>query len=180
MLIKTSNNLIAIEYFKHEGYHNVKCVSKELGYKNNRGTRRRGCIPEFLLFRGVRLVGEVWGTTKVDLNATKAHPILRWTAPQRFGSPSTIGFLQGGNRSLYNNDPGHNPQLDWGFPNSYNWPQRSSTTTKASRVQRPKSNKFTNFHFHESSWRAQPDAQKQWQEHKKCSSPSLSNPTTSN
>ena len=115
------------EYFKHEGYHNVKCISKELGYRNNRGTRRWGCIPEFLHLRGVRLVGEVWGTTKVDLNATKAHPILRWTAPQRFGSPSTIGFLQGGNRSLYNNDRGHNPQLDWGLPNSYNRSQRQSS-----------------------------------------------------
>ena len=48
-----------IEYFKHEGYHNVKCISKRLGYRNNRGTRRQRCIPECLLFRGVCLVGEV-------------------------------------------------------------------------------------------------------------------------
>ena len=53
ILSKTSNKVIAIEYFKHEGYHNVKCISK------NRGARRRGCIPEFLLVKGVRLVGEV-------------------------------------------------------------------------------------------------------------------------
>ena len=33
------------------------------------------------------------------------------------------------------------------------------------------------FNFHESSWRAQTDAQKQWQEHKKCSNPSLPNST---
>ena len=51
MLSKTSNKVIAIEYFKHEGYHNVKCISKELGYRNNRSTRRRGSIPEFLLER---------------------------------------------------------------------------------------------------------------------------------
>ena len=60
MLSKASNKVIAIEYLKHEGYHNVKCISKKLGYRNNRGTRRRGCIPEFLPFRGVRLVGGVW------------------------------------------------------------------------------------------------------------------------
>ena len=54
MLSKTSKN-----DFKHEGYQNVKCISKRLGYRNNRGTRRRGCIPEFLLLRGVCLVGEV-------------------------------------------------------------------------------------------------------------------------
>ena len=59
MLGKISNKVIAIEYFKHEGYHNVKCISKKLGYRNNRGTRRRGCIPEFLLVKVVRLVGEV-------------------------------------------------------------------------------------------------------------------------
>ena len=31
--------------FKHEGYHRVKCISKELGYRNNRGTRRHEKIP---------------------------------------------------------------------------------------------------------------------------------------
>ena len=31
MLSKTSKKVIAIEYFKHEDYHNVKCISKELG-----------------------------------------------------------------------------------------------------------------------------------------------------
>ena len=179
MLRKTSNKVIAIEYFKHEGYHNVKCISKELGYRNNRGTRRRWCIPEFVLLRGVRLVGEVWGTTKVDLNATKAHPILRWTAPQRFGSPSTIGILQGGIRSLYNNNLRHNPQLDSGLPNGYKWPPKVSTTTRASRVQRPKSNKFTSFQLPRILVESTNRCTKQWQEHK-CSNPSLSNPTKSN
>ena len=63
--------------FKHEGYHNVNCISKELGYRNNRGTRRRRCIPEFLLFRGVRLVGGVWVPN--SRCHKRAHPILRWT-----------------------------------------------------------------------------------------------------
>ena len=31
----------------------------------------------------------------------RPHPILWWTTPQRFGSPSTIGILRGGIRSLY-------------------------------------------------------------------------------
>ena len=31
--------------FKHEGYHTVNCISKELGYRNNRGTRRHEMIP---------------------------------------------------------------------------------------------------------------------------------------
>src|SRR3954468_4526742 len=34
-----------------------------------------------------------------------------------------------------------------------------------------------NFHYNESSERTQTDAPKQWQEHTKCSSPPLSNPT---
>ena len=172
MLSKTSNKVIAIEYFKHEGYHNVKCISKELGYRNNRGTRRRGCIPEFLLFRGVRLVGEVWTNTMVQ-QPQRFHLLLRWTAPQRFGSPSTIGILRDGNPELFNNDPGHNTQRDWGLPNSYKWPhgRLGSKHPRVTSVQA--------FNFHESSWRAQTDATKQWQEHK-CSNPSLSNPTKSN
>ena len=31
MLNKINNKVIAIEYFKHEGYHNVKCISKSSG-----------------------------------------------------------------------------------------------------------------------------------------------------
>ena len=145
MLSKTSNKVIArYRDFKHEVYHNVNCISKEVGYRNNRGTRRRGCIPEFLLFRGVSLVGEVWTNTMVQ-QPQRFHLLLRWTAPQRFGSPSTIGIFRGGNPEPFNNDPGHNPQRDWGLPNSYKWPPRVSTTTRASRVQGPKSNKFPSF-----------------------------------
>ena len=138
MLSTTSNKVIAIEYFKHECYHKVKCISKEIGYMNNRGTRRRWCIPEFLLFRGVRLVGEVWATTT---GRSQCHKGFTFFSDElhhkRFGSPSTIGILRGGIRSLYNNNPGHNPQLNWGLPDGYKWPQKVSTTTKASRVQWP-------------------------------------------
>ena len=31
MLSKINNKVIGIEYFKHEGYHNVKCISKSSG-----------------------------------------------------------------------------------------------------------------------------------------------------
>ena len=44
-------------------------------------------------------------------------------------------------------------------------------TTKTSRVQRPRSNKFTNFQFP----RILVESTMQWQEHTKCSSSSLSN-----
>jgi hypothetical protein len=32
--------------FKHEGYHKVKCISKELGYRDNQGTRETMIYPE--------------------------------------------------------------------------------------------------------------------------------------
>ena len=41
-------------------------------------TRRQGCIPEFLLFRGVRLVGGVWVSN--SRRHKWPHPILRWTS----------------------------------------------------------------------------------------------------
>src|SRR5215217_5734954 len=60
-------------YFKHDGYHK----ERELGYRNNRGTRRRGCIPVFPCF-ATRYV--TFGGVEVPRRiprATKAHPILR-------------------------------------------------------------------------------------------------------
>jgi hypothetical protein len=32
--------------FKHEGYHKLRCISKELGYKNNRGDTETMMYPE--------------------------------------------------------------------------------------------------------------------------------------
>ena len=113
-------------------------------------------------WKGVRLVGEVWTDTTVQ-QPQRFHPLLRWTAPQRFGSPSTIGIPSRRNPEPFNNNPGHNPQwdwglpngsqqqfeaqptMDWGLPNGFNWPHKGPTTTKASRARRPKSNKFTRF-----------------------------------
>ena len=35
-----------INNFKHEGYHKVKCIGKELGYRNNRGDVVMTMYPE--------------------------------------------------------------------------------------------------------------------------------------
>ena len=129
-------------------------------------TRRQGCIPEFLLFRGVRLVGGCEFQTQTPQMASPYSPM---NLAQKLGSPSTIGILQGGIRSPYNK---LEAQPTKGL--------RAPKHHEPSRFQRPKSKKLTNFHFHEYSWREQTDAQKQRQEHKKCSSPSLPNPTKSN
>ena len=173
ILSKTNNKVIAIEYFKHEGYHNVNCISKKLGYRNNRYSRRRRCIPEFLLVKRVRLVGEVWTNTMVQ-QAQRFHLLLRWTAPQRFGSPSTIRILRGGIRSLSTTIRGttHN-----GIGGS------RTASSDHTRVQPPqrrlgsKDQRVTSsqtFNFHESSWRAHRCTKCKRQEHK-CSNPSLSN-----
>ena len=85
-----------------------------------------------------------------------ASPYSPMNLAQKLGSPSTIDFLLGGNRVTYNN---LEAQLTKGL-GAPKWPQKVSNTTKASRVQWPESNKLTNFHFHESSWREQTDATK--------------------
>ena len=139
------------------------CISKELGYRNNRGTWRRWCIPEFLLLRGVRLVGGVWVSN--SRRHKWPHPILRWTLPKSsVHLPLLISFwaeIESLTTILR-----LNPQKDWVLPSDH---KRSQLATKGldhkrsqspSRVQWPKSNKLTNFHFHESSWREQTDATK--------------------
>ena len=127
------------------------CISKELGYRNNRGTRRRWCIPEFLLFWGVRLVGGVWVSN--SRRHKWPHPILRWTSHKSsVHLPLLISFwaeIESLTTILR-----LNPQKDWVLPSDH---KRSQSP---SRVQWPKSNKLTNFHFHESSWREQTDATK--------------------
>ena len=71
-------------YDKLATKHDIKTVNKDRGNRSQ-STRRHGCNPEFLPFRGVRLVGEVWTNTMVQ-RPQRPHPLLRWTAPQRFGS----------------------------------------------------------------------------------------------
>ena len=54
--------------------------------------------------------------------------------------PSTIGILQGGIRSPYNNDPGHNPQEDWGLPNSNKSVTKTTTSEYNMRLGFPNGN----------------------------------------
>ena len=93
MLSKTSNKVIAIEYVKHEGYHKVKCISKELGYRNNRGTRRRRCIPKFTPLRVLLSVGAVW-RHKAPQTPPMAHRILLEPSHQNGSPRSTMGPLR--------------------------------------------------------------------------------------
>ena len=53
--------------------HEVKTINKDRSNRSE-STRRHGYNPEFLLFRGVRLVGEVWATTKVKTQPPQTSP----------------------------------------------------------------------------------------------------------
>src|SRR4051812_39036623 len=115
MLSNTSNKVIAryIYYFKHEGYHNVKCISKELGYRDNRGTRGHRYFTEFL---------PTWSTSRLErgwyqtTNATKVLPYSPVNlTPTGSIHTSTIGALVGGNRNL-SQGWGTSPQLNWRLP----------------------------------------------------------------
>ena len=132
--------------------HEVKTINKDRSNQSE-STRRHGCISEFLLFRGVRLVGGVWVSN--SRCHKRPHPILRWTSHKSsVHLPLLISLLaEIESRTTILR---HNPQKDWELPSGHKRPQPPQ---KASRVQRPKRNKLTNFHFHESSWRAQTDAQ---------------------
>ena len=59
MLSKMNNKVIAIDYFKHEGYHNVKGISKSSGTEITEARGDEDVFPSSSLTRGVRLVGEV-------------------------------------------------------------------------------------------------------------------------
>ena len=75
-------------YFKHDGYHK----ERELGYRNNRGTRRRGCIPVFPSFaRRYVTFGGVEVPRRIP-RATKAHPILRTTPTKDNGPFLMVSF----------------------------------------------------------------------------------------
>jgi hypothetical protein len=45
--------------FEHQSYHKVKYISKELKYRNNRGTKRQRFIPKFTLLGVLLCVGAV-------------------------------------------------------------------------------------------------------------------------
>ena len=99
----------------------------------------------------------------VGLNATTGSP----SSPMNHTTKDWFTFHYR-NPSRQNPEPlqqqsESQPTTGLGAPERLQVTTTVSTTTMASRVQRSKSNKLTNFHFHESSWRAQTDAQKQWQ-----------------
>ena len=74
--------------------------------------------------------------------------------------------------------PEAQPTTGLGAPGWLQLTTKVSITTKASRVQRPKSNKFTNFQLPRILVESTNRCTMQWQEHTKCSSPSLSNSNT--
>ena len=117
---------------KHEGYHKVKCISKELGYRDNRGTRRRRCIPKFTLLRVLLSVGAVW-RHKAPQTPWRPHRILLepshqkgspWSTMEPWGwSPNphkawgNLHNLIGGSQHNLPQRPhkglGQSPQLNW-------------------------------------------------------------------
>jgi hypothetical protein len=98
--------------FKHEGYHKVKCISKELGYRNNRGTRRRWFIPKFTLLRVLISVGAVWGC-KAPQTPRRPHRILLEPSHQDGGLDPLWDLREVTEpaQSL-----GQSPQLNWRLP----------------------------------------------------------------
>ena len=51
MLSKINNKVIGIEYFKHEGYHNVKCISKSSGIEITEARGDEDVFPSSSLLR---------------------------------------------------------------------------------------------------------------------------------
>ena len=138
MLSNTSNKVIArYKYFKHDGYHNVKCISKELGYRDNRGTRGRRYFTEFL---------PTWSTSRLErgwyqtTNATKGLPYSPVNlTPTGSIHASTIGALVGGNRNL-SQGWGTSPQLNWRLPTNK---LEEFSTTKLEAPSNPQTCKTT-------------------------------------
>ena len=86
--------------------------------------RRQGYIPEFLLFRGVRLVGGVWVSN--SRRHKWPHPILRWTLPKSsVHLPLSESF--NAESGAFTTILRHNPQKDWELPSDH---KRSQQATK--------------------------------------------------
>src|SRR3954469_14500445 len=135
MLSNTSNKVIAIYiyYFKHEGYHNVKCISKELRYRDNRGTRGRRYFTDFLPTWSTYRLERGWYLTTYT---TKGLPYsLVNLTPTGSIHASTIGALVGGNRNL-SQGWGTYPQLNWRLPTNATKGHNATKATKPSRVPR--------------------------------------------
>ena len=105
--------------FKHESYHRVKCISKELGYRNNRGTRRRWFIPKFTLLRVLISVGAVLGTKipKCHEGLTECSSSLP-TKMEDSIHYGTLRVVTEPAQSL-----GQSPQFNWRLPRTPQSPQ---------------------------------------------------------
>ena len=137
-------------YFKHDGYHK----ERELGYRNNRGTRRRGCIPVFPSFAR-RYV--TFGGVEVPRRIPQHHegspyspslshegialslwlafsPLRRWQAPQPLHKL-------------------HEGEASGPFTTFHE--EVTGAPTKPTRRSPSKSNKLTVSHSNKSWWRAQ-------------------------
>ena len=100
MLSNTTNKVIARKYFKHDGYHNVKCISKSSGIEI---TEARG---DDDVFPSSSFLGEyvsLEGCEFQTQDATNGLTLFSDEPSPKVDSPSTIGILQGGIWSPYNN-----------------------------------------------------------------------------
>ena len=118
-------------YFKHDGYHK----ESKLGYRNNRGTRRRRCIPVFPSFAR-RYV--TFGGVEVPRRIPQHHegspyspslshegialslwlafsPLRRWQAPQPLHKLHE-GEARAPSQSSTKRSPGHQPSQLGGLP----------------------------------------------------------------
>ena len=137
-------------YFKHDGYHK----ERELGYRNNRGTRRRGCIPVFPCF-ATRYV--TFGGVEVPRRiprATKAHPILR-TTPTKDNGPFLMVSFSSAPEMASSTTTSQAPRRRSPGPFTIFHEEITGTPTKPTRRLPSKSNKLTVSHSNKSWWRAQ-------------------------
>ena len=111
MLNNISNYVIAryICNFKLDGYHKVNCISKEIGYRNNRDTWRRWFIPKFTMEANLRSRGVDHNDSKLPM----AHLILLVPSPMR-SATIHYGKFEGGHRS--HTRLGWSPQFNWRLP----------------------------------------------------------------
>ena len=178
MLSKTNNKVIAIEYFKHEGYHNVNCITKKLGIEITEARGDEDVFPSSSLLREYvsleRCEPTQWFNNHKGFTFFSDEPHHKGLVHLPLSNPSRR------KSGAFQQRSGAQPTTGLGAP------EQLQVTTQGSQPPHgrlgskdPRVTSSQAFNFHESSWRAQTDAMKQWQEHK-CSNPSLSNPTTRN
>jgi hypothetical protein len=99
--------------FKHEGYQKVKCISKELRYRNKRGDAETTMYPEVHTLASVTSVGVVW-SHKGSPNTTKASPYSPRAFPPKGNTSIHYGTLRVVTEPAQS--LGLSPQLNWRLP----------------------------------------------------------------